>query len=264
MARHSRAMGSPALYKEVHPMRTIATATALATLSLAMTAFTGAAAQVSPTVEPLIAAGGTILDVSATGRTTRVPDVATIRAGVVTQNATAAAALSENADRMTRVLAALKRAGVAPRDVATANVGLSPQYRYGENVPPVITGYQASNTVSVRFREVAKSGAILDALVKEGANQIDGPSLEIDNPDAALDEARNDAVKRARARADLYARASGMTVARIISIAEGGENSGGQPPVMVQFARAKAAASTAIAAGETDVTVSLSVRFLLK
>ncbi|MBN9926995.1 SIMPL domain-containing protein, partial [Listeria monocytogenes] len=83
---------------------------------------------------------------------------------------------SENGTRMTRVLAALKKAGVAARDVRTANVSLSPQYRYADGQAPVVTGYQASNSVAVRFRDVAKSGAILDALVAEGANQIDGPS----------------------------------------------------------------------------------------
>ena len=231
---------------------------------LAAAPFAGAQAQTAPSVVPMIQADGTVLDISATGQTMRVPDVATIRAGVVTQNASAAAALAENADRMARVLAALKHAGVATRDIATANVGLSPQYRYGENVPPVITGYQASNTVSVRFRDIARSGAILDALVRKGANQIDGPNLSLDKPDAALDEARSDAIRRARARAELYAKASGMTVARVVSITEQGENAGGQPPVMM-FARAKAAdSSTQIAAGETDVTVTVSVRFLLK
>ncbi|WP_163362974.1 SIMPL domain-containing protein, partial [Klebsiella aerogenes] len=65
--------------------------------------------------------------------------------------------------------------GVAERDIQTATIGLSPQYRYAQNEPPVITGYQASNQVSVRFREVAKSGTILDALVREGANNISGP-----------------------------------------------------------------------------------------
>lgn len=209
-------------------------------------------------------AAGALLDVSAEGRTTRVPDVATIRAGVVTQNASAAAALAENADRMARVLAALKRAGVAPRDIATANVGLSPQYRYGENVPPVITGYQATNTVSVRFRDIAKSGAILDALVKEGANQIDGPTLSLDKPDAALDEARMDAIRRARTRAELYAKANGMTVARVVSIAEQSENSGGPQPVFAARMMKAADASTQIAPGEQDVTVTVSVRFLLK
>ena len=238
-------------------MRLFTAATVL-TLSLAAMP---AAAQVAP----MTMIDGTILDVSATGKTTRVPDVATIRAGVVTQSATAAAALADNAKRMAGVLAALKAAGVQPRDIATSNVSLQPQYRYENNQPPAITGYQASNTVSIRFRDVAKSGAILDALVAQGANQIDGPSLSLDQPDAALDEARNDAVKRARARAELYAKAAGLSVVRIVSISEGGEMAGPQPPV-VYMARAKAqgAADTTIAAGETDVTVSVSVRFLLK
>ena len=240
-------------------MKLLVTAIMIAAMPIA-----AASAQTQTTVEPLVPASGTVLDVSATGQTTRVPDLATIRAGVVTQNVSASAALSENADRMARVLAALKRAGVQPRDIATANVSLSPQYRYGENVPPVITGYQASNTVSVRFRDVAKSGAILDALVKEGSNQIDGPNLSLNNPDAALDEARTDAIKRARARAEIYAKASGLSVSRIISIAEGSENAGGGSPAPRFYAAKAADASTSVAPGETDVTVSLTVRFLLK
>ncbi len=237
----------------------------LAAASLAATAAgaTAANAQTPVTVEPMIPAAGTVLDVSAEGRTTRVPDVATIRAGVVSQAATAAAALSDNAQRMNRVLAALKKAGVAPRDIATASVGLSPQYRYAENQPPVITGYQATNSVSVRFRDVAKSGVILDALVGEGANQIDGPNLSIDQPDAALDEARADAVKRARARAELYARAAGMSVTRIVSITENGENAGSPNPPMLMARASMAKDSTQIVAGEKDVTVNVSVRFLL-
>jgi uncharacterized protein YggE len=237
----------------------------LAAASLAATAAgaTAANAQTPVTVEPMIPAAGTVLDVSAEGRTTRVPDVATIRAGVVSQAATAAAALSDNAQRMNRVLAALKKAGVAPRDIATASVGLSPQYRYAENQPPVITGYQATNSVSVRFRDVAKSGVILDALVGEGANQIDGPNLAIDQPDAALDEARADAVKRARARAELYARAAGMRVTRIVSITENGENAGSPNPPMLMARASMAKDSTQIVAGEKDVTVNVSVRFLL-
>lgn len=217
------------------------------------------------TVEPLVPAQGTILDVQAEGRTTRVPDIATIRAGVVSQAPTAAAALADNAQRMARVMASLKRAGIAPRDLATSNVGLSPQYRYADGQAPAITGYQATNTVSVRFRDVARAGTVLDALVAEGANQIEGPNLSIDRPDAALDEARTDAVKRARARADLYAAAAGMKVVRIISIAEAGQNDGGSPvPPMMMVRAMKADASTDIAPGEKDVTASLSVRFLLQ
>lgn len=234
-----------------------------ATLAGAPAAAQQGAAQ---TVEPLVPASGAVLEVSAEGRTTRVPDLATIRAGVVSQAATAAAALSDNAQRMARVLTALKRAGVADRDIATATVNLAPQYRYADNQPPAITGYQATNSVTIRFRDVARSGAILDALVAQGANQIDGPTLSIDKPDAALDEARTDAVKRARAKADIYAAAAGLRVVRVVSISEAGQDSGGGDPVrpmMMMRVRAEAA-PTQIAPGERDVTVTLSVRFLLQ
>lgn len=234
-----------------------------ATLAGAPAAAQQGAAQ---TVEPLVPASGAVLEVSAEGRTTRVPDLATIRAGVVSQAATAAAALSDNAQRMARVLTALKRAGVADRDIATATVNLAPQYRYADNQPPAITGYQATNSVTIRFRDVARSGAILDALVAQGANQIDGPTLSIDKPDAALDEARTDAVKRARAKADIYAAAAGLRVVRVVSISEAGQDSGGGDPVrpmMMMRVRAEAAL-TQIAPGEKDVTVTLSVRFLLQ
>uniref|UniRef100_UPI0035CA1D28 SIMPL domain-containing protein n=1 Tax=uncultured Sphingomonas sp. TaxID=158754 RepID=UPI0035CA1D28 len=232
----------------------------LAPALMAAAAASPVAAQTVPTLLP----EGTLLDISAEGHTSRVPDVATIRAGVVTQGHTAAAALADNAERMARVLAAVKKAGVAPRDVRTANVSLSPQYRYTDGQPPAVTDYQASNSVAIRFRDVAKSGAILDALVAQGSNQIDGPNLSIDQPDAALDEARISAVKIATARAQLYAKAAGLTVVRVVSIAESGSNDGGSPPPMVFMARAKAAPATDIVAGETEVSVTLAVRFLLK
>jgi uncharacterized protein YggE len=240
----------------------------LAVAAMAPAGMPGSAAMAQSlptTVEPLVPAQGTILDVSAEGRTTRVPDLATVRAGVVSQGQTAAAALADNAQRMARVVAALKRSGIDNRDIATASVALSPQYRYTDGQAPVITGYQASNTVSVRFRSVAKAGGVLDTLVAQGANQIDGPNLSIDKPEAALDEARTDAVKRARARADLYATAAGMKVARVISIAEAGQDAGGPGPQPMFMARAmKADAATEIAPGEKDVTITLSVRFLLQ
>ena len=234
---------------------------ALAIGALALSA--GASAQEQPAI-PTVPASGTVLDVSARGTTTRVPDQATIRAGVVSQGTTAAAALSDNAGRMARVLAGLKRAGIAARDIATASVSLQPQYRYAENQAPAITGYQATNSVAVRFRDVGKAGPVLDTLVAEGANQIDGPNLALSQPDAALDQARADAVARARARAELYAHAAGLRVARIVSIAEAGESAGEpQPPMTFMRARGESA-QTGIAAGEKDVTVTLQVRFLLQ
>lgn len=236
----------------------ISAATALAAAGLTAPGW----AQAPTAVPAPILTDSTLLDVVAEGRTARVPDLAMISAGVTTQAPTASAALADNAQRMARVFAALKKSGIAARDITTTAVGLSAQFRYPENQPAVLTGYQASNTVAVRFRDIAASGAILDMLVAQGANQIEGPSLSFADPDAALDEARTDAVKRARARAELYARAAGMTVARLVSISEASAASPSPGPVL--YASAKRSADTVIMPGESTVTATITVRFILK
>lgn len=207
---------------------------------------------------------GTRLDISATGEVMRVPDVAIVSAGVVTKSATAGAAMQEAASRMQRVRAALKAAGVADRDIQTSNISLNPDYRYVNNEPPVITGYQASNQVSVRFREIAKAGRILDALVKEGANQINGPTLVVDKPESALDEARGKAVAAGRARAELYARSMGLRVVRVVSVSESGGYAPPPPMPMVMRAQMAEAADTKIDAGEQKLQVNLSMTFELQ
>lgn len=230
-----------------------------------------AAAAFAATMVPAVAEAqttqridGTRLDLSVRGEVTRVPDLAVISAGVVTQAPDARGALAENAARMARVLAALKKAGVDARDVSTSNIGLSPQYRYVENQPPVITGYQANNTVTVRFRDISKSGSILDTLVKEGANTINGPTLTVDKPEGAIDEARLAAMKTAQARAALYAKAAGLTVKRIVSVSEANEGPSPQPyPVMMMARGDSAAAKTEIAPGEQAIGVTLAVTFEL-
>ena len=128
-------------------------------------------------------------------------------------------------------LSALKRAGIEERDVQTSSINLNPEYRYQENRAPQLVGYTASNQVSIRFRDIRNTGKILDALVAEGANQINGPTLTIDKPEAALDEARLKALANGRARADVYARALGRRVARIVSISESGGSSPVPPPM---------------------------------
>lgn len=207
---------------------------------------------------------GTRLDVAAEGSVNRAPDIAMISAGVVTQAPTAAAAMQENASRMAATVAALKSSGVADRDIQTASINLSPQYRYAENKAPEITGYQASNQVSVRFRDIKRAGAILDALVKQGANQINGPVLSVEKADAALDEARVAAIKSARARADLYAQAAGLRVKRIISISEAQSYMPPPYPVPMMAARAEKAADTALEPGEQKLSVNVSVSFELE
>ena len=226
-----------------------------------LAAATPAAAEAQPA--PAATLAGTRLDVVAAGEATRVPDLARIGAGVVAVAPTASAALAENARRMASVRAALRRAGIADRDVQTSAVGLYPQYRQdpAAGSAPKITGYQANNEVTIRFRDVAATGAILDALVAEGANQINGPTLDVSKPDEALDEARTKALAAARARAELYARATGKRVGRILSISEGGGPGPiGPRPVMAQMR----GVATEIDPGEQSLSVTLAVSFELE
>ncbi len=207
---------------------------------------------------------GTRLDVVATGEVSAVPDIATIGAGVVTQEPTAVAAMSENARRTTATVAAIRKAGVADRDIQTTSISLSPQYRYAENQPPVITGYQASSRVSVRFRDIKAAGPILDSLVAAGANQIDGPTLSIDKPEPLLDQARVRAIAAARARAALYAKAAGLQVKRIVAISEGSFDAPMSRPMPLLMMRAQAKeADSSIEAGEQKLAISVSVTFEL-
>src|SRR5690348_222798 len=222
---------------------------------------TPAAAQQAPSITQTIA--GTRLDINATGEVTRVPDVAVITAGVVSRSATASGALQDAANRMDRVLAALKRAGVDARDIQTSNVSLNPEYRYPENQSPKLTGYTASNQVTVKFRDIRNSGKILDALVAEGANQINGPNLTIDKPDEALDEARTKALATGRARAELYARSLGMRVVRLLSVSESGGYAVPPPMPVMMEARANAA-YTKIDPGEQKLQVNLAMAFELQ
>jgi uncharacterized protein len=209
------------------------------------------------------ALSGTRLEISVRGEVKRVPDVAVISTGVITQSADAATVMRDNAARMARVLAALKRAGVADKDVTTSAVNLSPQYRYNNNQPPVITGYQANNQVTVRFRDITRSGAILDALVKEGSNEINGPSLTIDKPEVALDEARIAAITAGRARAEVYASAAGMKIKRIVSISESEGMSVVPRPMMAMMVKS-AEADTVIMPGEQSLGMTVTMVFELQ
>lgn len=230
---------------------------AVAAIGMAMS---GAGRAQTVQVAPL-GVGPTTLTVVAEGRVARAPDLAEVSGGVVTTAATAAAAMRDNAEKMTAVVAAIRKAGLAERDIQTSGLSLSPQYRYVDNQPPVLTGYQATNTVSLRIRRIADTGKLLDTLVGVGANQISGPVFRIDAADAALDEARVSAVATAKARADLYAKAAGLRIKRIASIAESGGIEPGPRPMMMMARSEKAADSTPVAAGEVALTINVTVVF---
>jgi uncharacterized protein len=234
--------------------------------ALSVATMTTSAQTTPPIATPaaITTSDGTLLSVSAQAEAKRVPDVATISAGVVTQAGDANAAMRANATQMDKVMAEIKAAGIAERDIQTSGVNLNPQYKYVENQNPTIIGYQASNTVNLKVRDIAKLGKVLDALVASGANQVNGPSFEIDQPEPVYDEARRAALDKAQARAQMYGKTLGMRVRRIVSISEGG---GFRPPVpmpMMAMARdSKMEAQTAVSPGETTLSANLDVVFEL-
>lgn len=210
---------------------------------------------------PPTTSAGTLLNVSAQAEARRVPDIATLSTGVVTRAVDANAAMRANAEQMSKVVAALKAAGIAEKDVQTSGISLSPTYQYGENQPPKITGYEAHNTVNAVVRDIGKLGRVIDSLAAAGANQIHGPNFDIEDKDEAYDEARRRAMAKAQARAEMYAETLGMKVRRIVSISEGGEFA---PPIPMrtQVMEMKAA-ETPVAPGESTLSVNLNVVFEL-
>lgn len=231
-----------------------------AALALGVTATMIASAQTAPMMAP---SDGTLLSVSAQAEAKRVPDIATVSTGVVTQAADANGAMRANAEQMAKVIAAIKAAGVAERDIQTSGINLGPQYHYAPDKPPVITGYQATNTVTITARDIGKLGKLLDALVATGANQVYGPNFDVDDKESAYDEARRNAIKTAQQRAEMYAKTLGMRVRRIVSISEGGGMGRPGPIPMMAMARAEKAADTQVEPGETTLSVNLDVVFEL-
>lgn len=251
-------------------MMRIALPLAAAAAAVSMTAMPAHAQAVTPV--PTIAASHTLLTVSAEGRSTRTPDLAVFTAGVTTQGTTAGEALSANSTAMSRVIASLRKAGIAERDIQTSNLNLNPVYAPPrrmpdgsyESEPQRIVGYQVNNTVSVRQRKLEEYGRVIDTLVASGANQVNGPNFQLDNSDAALDEARIAAMKAARGRGNLYAQAAGLRIVRIVSIQESGGYYAPQPVMMrMEAAAAPAPPPPPVAAGELQMTANVTVQFEL-
>ena len=202
----------------------------------------------------------TTFSLSAFGETHVAPDMATINLGVQTEAMTAGEALKANGLRMNQVMTALKKAGIAERDIQTSNLNLNAQYAYEQNQPPKLTGYQASNQVTITVRDLKKLGATVDATVGAGANTINGISFGLANPQIAEDAARLEAVKALQAKAELYGRATGYKTVRLVNLSEGGGYSPAPPPVpMMAFsAKREMADSTSIAGGELKVRIDVS------
>ena len=231
--------------------------------TLAAIAALAAAPLATPVFAEAPALRATTLSLSVEGEAAATPDMATVSFGVQTQGKTAADAMKANNARMTAVMAALKTAGIAARDIQTSSLNLSPQYTYGNNTPPVLNGYQASDEVTVRVNDLGQTGPVIDEVVKAGVNQIEQVTFGLKDSNAALDQARQSAVATLGQRAALYAAATGLHVDRLVSIEEGEHQSVVPPRPMFAMAKAVGASATPISEGELHLSVTVSATYEL-
>lgn len=204
-----------------------------------------------------------VVTVSATESVDVAPDVAIVGAGVSTLAPTASGALQANSVKMTKMIAAVRAAGVAERDVQTRGISINAEYNYVNGAQQFL-GYRASNTVQIRSRDIAGLGKFLDVLVAAGGNQIDGPNFTVDKPEPLIAQARTKALASAQANADALARAAGFKRARLLAI---GEASSARPVVMMRekaFDAAPQAVSAPVAPGEVSTAVTLTGTYRLE
>lgn len=206
------------------------------------------------------------LTVGGQGQATAQPDLATINLGVSTRAATAAEAMARNAEAQAGVIETLKAEGIEARDIQTAGLNLTPVMDYSDNgQPPKLTGYAAQNSVTVRVRDIAGLGAVLDKLIASGANEISGIAFSREDMTATEDEARGKAVADARRRAGIMAEAAGMKLGPLMALSDVPMDSGPMPmPRMAMAAEAKMGGAAPIEAGELAVTTSVTAIYALR
>src|SRR5712671_6872519 len=188
------------------------------------------------------------------------PDLAQIDGGVTSEAKTAREASEANNTAMGKVLQALKGAGIEEKDIQTSRLSLQPQSAPNRSGPSAIAGYRASNRVTVRVRDVAKVASVIDTLVGAGANEIGGINFVVSQASKLLDEARERAVADARRKAEIYAKAAGVTLGAPLGISEEG-NPG---PVPFRKMAAGMAVSAPVAQGEETLQVTVSVSWAIK
>ena len=204
---------------------------------------------------------GTIV-VSGTGRVMLDPDIAELRLGVAVSRPSVEAARAAAAEAMTAILAAVTAAGVAKRDVRTTLLSVQPRYDYRDGKAPTLTGYDLANVVEITVRDLATLGGVVDGALTAGATSLDGLTFRVDDPREAEHAARTAAVVEARARADVLAAASGVTITGVSDIIEGGPGPIWPQPKATRMLMA-ADAGTPVEAGTTEIAVTVTVTFRL-
>lgn len=190
------------------------------------------------------------------------PDLAQIDGGVTNEAKTAREASDANNKAMGAVLAALKTAGIAEKDIQTSRLSLQPQISSrSSGGPQQITSYRASNHVTVTVRDITKVASTIDTLTGSGANDIGGVHFMVSQASKLLDDARTQAINDARRKAEIYARAAGVQVGAPLSISEDG---GAPAPMFRRMATAMAAAPTPVATGEETLHVAVNVSYEIK
>jgi uncharacterized protein len=231
-------------------------------LRLAFIAFATALAYASPASALDSASNDRWVEVSGEGSVSAAPDFARVNLGVTSTGKTAGEAMTANAKAANALVSLIKADGVAPADIQTSAVSISPMFSRpspGQETAPTISGYSVSNNITVTVREIPRLGALLDKAVGVGANSIYGISFGHNDVSDLLDQARPLAVADARRKAEIYAASGGAKLGRLMALTEQG---GFQPPVA--FSRALAAAPTPIEAGEDRLTLTVTTRFELK
>jgi uncharacterized protein YggE len=200
--------------------------------------------------------------ISTTGEATVsvAPDLAQIDGGVTSEAKTAREASDANNAAMGKVLLALKGAGIEEKDFQTSRLSLQPQSAPNRPGPSTIVGYRASNRVTVRLREVAKLANVIDTMVGAGANDIGGINFMVSQASKLLDEAREQAIADARRKAEIYAKAAGVTLGAPLSISE----EGAPGPMPYRKMVAGMAASAPVAQGEETLRIAVSVSWAIK
>ena len=188
------------------------------------------------------------------------PDLAQIDAGDTSEAKTAREASDANNAAMAKVLAALKTAGLADKDYQTSRLSLQPQYPPNRSGPAPIVGYHASNHVTIRLHDVTKIASVIDTLVAAGANDIGGINFTVSQASKLLDDAREQAMADARRKAEIYAKAAGVTLGAPLSIVEG------STPAPIPYRRMAAgmAAAPPVAQGEETLQVTVAVSWAIK
>jgi uncharacterized protein YggE len=201
--------------------------------------------------------------ISVTGEATVqvAPDQAQVDGGVATDAKTAREASDTNNAAMGKVLLALKGAGIDEKDYQTSRLSLQPQYAPNRSGPSPIVGYRASNRVTIRIRDVTKLANMIDVLVGAGANDIGGINFTVSQASKLLDEAREQAISDARRKAQIYAKAAGITIGEPLSITEEGS---GTPVFRAKVAGGMTASAAPVAQGEETLSVTVHVSWAIK